>query len=221
MLIYTLDLTGTKWTDTEDRLILLLSKDRQAKILRYRFENDRLLSLYAGLLARYAISKFSGIASDKLDFAYTEKKAPQLTYPKDCFFNISHTKDRVLCAVSTSPVGVDIEYIRDMHLDVMNRSFNISERNYVNSYSSDNDRSKAFFDIWTQKEAYTKYLGCGLACNIQAMNTLDEKIYRDFFHPKISGYSASVYSPTDRSYDFVEISISEIIKKHSSYLPPS
>lgn len=60
-----------------------------------------------------------------------------------------------MCAVSNSPIGLDIEEIKPVDISVIKRVCNNDELKYAlqdNSY-------KRFFEIWTFKEAYFKCIG--------------------------------------------------------------
>ncbi len=75
---------------------------------------------------------------------------------KKVHFNISHSKNAVACVLSDFPVGVDVEVIKHIRSNVMNKCFSTSERAYVKS-------PRDFYRIWTLKEAYVKCLGCGIS----------------------------------------------------------
>lgn len=77
------------------------------------------------------------------------------------FFNYSHSKDRLLCAVHTAPVGADIEKIGDYRDRVARRVCTPAEYRYI---GKDPVR---FSEVWTRKEAYAKYTGRGLSYGLQ------------------------------------------------------
>ena len=75
-------------------------------------------------------------------------------------FNLSHSGDFVACAVYDSPVGIDIEALRDISPTALKRICTAQEQAYI---CADNSFDSArFLQVWTAKEAYLKYLGCGL-----------------------------------------------------------
>lgn len=77
-------------------------------------------------------------------------------------FNVSHSGDYVLCAASTAPVGVDIESRGLPRLPVARRFYHPAELAHLESLSPA-DQSRRFYDYWSAKEAFLKYLGTGLA----------------------------------------------------------
>lgn len=75
-------------------------------------------------------------------------------------FNLSHSGDFVACAVYEHPVGIDIEALRDVSPTLLKRICTAQERAYI---CADNSFDSArLLQVWTAKEAYLKYLGCGL-----------------------------------------------------------
>ena len=77
-------------------------------------------------------------------------------------FNVSHSGDYVLCAASSAPVGVDIELRGLPRLPVARRFYHSAEIDRLERLSPA-DQSRCFYDYWSAKEAFLKYLGTGLA----------------------------------------------------------
>ena len=77
-------------------------------------------------------------------------------------FNLSHSGDYVLCALSDAEVGVDIERRAAARLAVARRFFHPAELADLERLSGP-ERDARFFDYWSAKEAFLKYLGAGLA----------------------------------------------------------
>jgi 4'-phosphopantetheinyl transferase len=79
-------------------------------------------------------------------------------------FNVSHADDRALIAVSQGiRVGIDIEQIREVrNLDSILDAF-FSEQERVSIYSREGkERTRAFFALWTRREACAKAMGLDL-----------------------------------------------------------
>jgi len=72
----------------------------------------------------------------------------------DCHFNLSHSGDWVLCALSDEgAVGVDIETVRPRKENLPRYIMSDAEFHAFDGSWED------FFRIWTLKEAYVKYEG--------------------------------------------------------------
>lgn len=78
----------------------------------------------------------------------------------DLHFSISHTKRRVFCALSDSPVGIDAEEAdRDISLRLAGKILSASE---FSQYEAAPDKRLALLTFWVLKEAQVKYEGTGL-----------------------------------------------------------
>ena len=152
-----------------------LSQERKEKILKYRQLKDRKQSLGAGLL----LLKVLGEHNRTLDeIYYIENGKPALD---GVCFNLSHSEDLVVCAVSEKPVGIDIEKIRNVKENLADRYFTDSEKAYLLQFEG-TARNEEFIRLWTMKESYMKYTGEGMRL---ALNRFEFKvdqevqIYRD------------------------------------------
>ncbi|MEY4211316.1 MAG: hypothetical protein RLZ92_1697 [Pseudomonadota bacterium] len=104
------------------------------------------------------------------------------------FFNISHSGDCLLIAVSDfDSIGVDIELIKSGRnlLGLAKRCFSADELNFWFSLPED-ARERWFYQLWVRKEAFVKAVGRGIAlgldlCELQ-LPSLDRlsKIPDDF-----------------------------------------
>jgi 4'-phosphopantetheinyl transferase len=132
-----------------------VSKERIKKSSKYFYKKDRNLSIGVEILLNHALSKI-----DIFDPIFDTDKygKPFLKNYPDIYFNLSHSEKYVACAVSDSPVGVDIEYINDIDLNVAENYFFKSEYEYI---LNSTDQKKAFFQLWVLKESYMKMTGLG------------------------------------------------------------
>lgn len=81
-------------------------------------------------------------------------------------FNLSHSGSLALLAVAPagSPVGIDIESMHERQIDIaalLDMICHHSEKAVIASLAGDAQR-RAFYALWTRKEAYIKALGLGL-----------------------------------------------------------
>ncbi|MGM9645446.1 MAG: 4'-phosphopantetheinyl transferase family protein [Eubacteriales bacterium] len=97
------------------------------------------------------------------------------------FFSISHTENRVYCAVSDKNIGIDAEFSpgkSDKKIQKFaNRFFAVNEIEFI---EKEGFSEKAFFEVWTKKEAYIKLKDMTLA-DIKKIDTtkLNIKTYTD------------------------------------------
>ncbi len=140
----------------------MMSDARKAAVMRLRSDKDKRRSVLGEMLARHGISKLCGIEEEKIEFARTENGKPY-ALNADIYFNISHSKDIVICAVSDSEIGVDAELIRDIDLRIAKFACTDEDFKYLNETEDSSERKLRFFRIWTAKEAYVKYCGTGIS----------------------------------------------------------
>ena len=148
------------------RFFAQASQERKEKILRYRFEKDRLLSLGADALLRHALRE-NGFYLEELVYGYGEKGKPFLPQLPDFCFNWSHSGEFVMLTVSDREVGCDIEEIRPVELKLARFAFDPQEYQQVAACSGA-ERDELFFRYWVLKESYMKALGEGLSLGSQA-----------------------------------------------------
>lgn len=81
-------------------------------------------------------------------------------------FNFSHSGKYLALAISDSEVGLDLQETAMRHTDslkIARRYFTEDEYRALLSCDTSEEKDSLFFLLWTIKEAYLKYLGCGLA----------------------------------------------------------
>lgn len=88
-----------------------ISKERQQRITNYRYELDKVLSLYSEILLRSIVCKVLYINNSNIVIEKECYGKPYLANYATFQFNISHTKNAIVLAASNESVGVDIEKI--------------------------------------------------------------------------------------------------------------
>ncbi len=134
-------------------LISALPKERRDKILRAP-EGKKQQSLAAYLCLAEAIRRKTGTL---LLPEYEAGSFTRLTC--GLYANISHTDTAVMAAVSTTPVGVDVQSVRPVEEKVILRALGEREGKAV---LSSPDVCRAFALAWAKKEALYKAHGVGL-----------------------------------------------------------
>ena len=109
-------------------------------------------------------------------------------------FNISHTSGIGVVAFSECSIGVDIEKIHEPDYRIVRRFFVEPEQRYILDLESEEIRRDRFFEIWTKKEAYLKWKGCGLAGGLKNINVLEKKYAYQQIEISGSRYAMSIYN---------------------------
>lgn len=137
----------------------MLPSFRKEKIDRLENVEKKALSLGAFLLLTEALKK-RGIPPEEITFTYNAWGKPTLNRFPKIHFNLSHSAGRVLCAVSDSPVGCDVERIRSIDPSLADRFFTSIEQEQL---AKSEDRQNMFFRLWTLKESVIKAVGQSLS----------------------------------------------------------
>ena len=173
--VYVLNVQDLPDPAAEPNVMEGLWEDRKQKILRYKLVESRRQSLGAGLLLRWALQRH-GVMPEKL--SYGAKGKPEA---EGLFFNLSHSGQWAVCAISDGPVGCDVEEIAAVRDGVAERFFTQKEVEYLNRFDGE-ERAAAFFRLWTLKESYMKMTGEGLSLGLDRFEfdlTGQPKVKRD------------------------------------------
>lgn len=133
-------------------------KERAAKFIKPPDANRFILSRG---LQRRILADYLETDPNTLEFNRNENGKPFLK-GSDLQFNVSHSHDRLLIAVTTGRlIGVDIEFRRTgVQMDsIAERWFSPAELTF---FQGSENPQRVFFELWSKKEAYVKALGLGI-----------------------------------------------------------
>jgi 4'-phosphopantetheinyl transferase len=145
--------------------VLCAEERKRARAIRY--ERDRRQFVVAHVALRCILSRYLDINAKNIVFEQEPNGKPRLAAAcnaPDIHFNISHSADWVLCAVTRGrPVGVDIEYQRANinHAQIAERIFSSAEQRTFERVP-ERFKSEVLFGAWACKEAYVKAIGQGM-----------------------------------------------------------
>ncbi|PYE55198.1 4'-phosphopantetheinyl transferase family protein [Deinococcus yavapaiensis] len=147
--------------DVEARdLRFLLSSDEQVRAASYAFSDDRRRFVVARAALRRILAAYLHLSPREVSFEYGAAGKPTV---RGVQFNASHCANLALVAVSTQPVGIDLEGVRPFPdaLAVASSLFT-KEASALLRATDARDRERVFFELWTQHEARVKATGRGL-----------------------------------------------------------
>jgi 4'-phosphopantetheinyl transferase len=159
--VWTIDLDVDQ--STIGSMLNLLSGDERVRAARLRTTELRLRFVAAHGAVRTILGGYLDCAPETIAFAATAEGKPFLANGS-LAFNLSHSEALALCAVARSgQLGVDVERIRPVPDadEIVRRFFAPGE---VREYTAlpPQERLRAFFSLWTRKEALVKAVGSGL-----------------------------------------------------------
>jgi 4'-phosphopantetheinyl transferase len=152
----------------------VLAPEERERAARFRFEQHRERSQIARGMLRLLLARYIEQEAGALRFTYNAHGKPELP-GAGVHFNTSHSGDYVVVGFTrTGAVGVDIEQVRG---DIARRD-EIAQRHFAPGEQAqlsalpERERARAFFDLWTRKEAFVKARGDGLFSGLDQFETL-------------------------------------------------
>lgn len=152
MIVYLAYLSEFNNTDILS-LISFLPKEKKIELNLVKNEKARNKSIVSWYLL-YCALKDTGITNYSVNFG--ENGKPYLV-DLPYYFNISHSDDVVLCALSKNEVGIDIQKIKPVSESLLKKVLSKNELKTVKNSLSD------FFWYWTVKESFFKQSGKGIS----------------------------------------------------------
>lgn len=152
-----------KFWGREGEFSKVLDAEERAKADRFKFPVLRRNYILAHAILRLKIAGYLHIEPAAISFLYGPFGKPFLA-SGEMYFNMSHSRDKALYVFSFDvEVGADIEYVKpDISIDALPLSaFTLTERNQILALPTERQK-EAFYQLWTQKEAYLKAIGTGL-----------------------------------------------------------
>ncbi len=132
---------------------------RQQAINRLHRAIDRQRASLAYQLLREALWEGWQI-DDEGPWGFGAEGKPYLLQHPDIHFNLSHCPEAAACVVANHPVGIDVESIPcELDIELLEHIFHPEECGLILHAAKPTEE---FARLWTRKESYLKYLGCGL-----------------------------------------------------------
>jgi 4'-phosphopantetheinyl transferase len=138
-----------------------LDERERGRAARLRFERDRRWFTASHSALRRILARYLRCAPSAVRFETTDLGKPWVEGPVR--FNMSHSGGVALYAIAHREIGVDVEQIRP-DIDVMGiatRFLPAPEALELSELEPDEQR-RAFFHLWTRREAWLKARGIGL-----------------------------------------------------------
>ena len=142
-----------------------LAADERQRADRFHYERDRLRYVAGRTALRTILARYLDSAPQALRFTYNAQGKPALEPPAALRFNLAHSDNHALLAVTTGPheLGIDLEHLRPgFATDTIAERFFAPEETAALRALPQPAQEAAFFRCWTRKEAYIKACAQGL-----------------------------------------------------------
>jgi 4'-phosphopantetheinyl transferase len=156
--------------DEESERYATLATDERARAARFLVAPARTQFVAARSALRTILAGYIGKQPGDIAFQLGPIGKPALSpsEPEPLFFNLSHSRELALVAVTRlGEIGVDVECIREMasREQLAERFFHPNEVAALHRLP-EADRAAGFFNAWTRKEAFLKATGKGISFGI-------------------------------------------------------
>lgn len=128
------------------KLYSFLPPSRKQQIDKINDQNTKKIKI----IEYYLLKKYLKLKTQK-DFLYSKNGKPYIEGEK-CF-SIAHTKSALVIAISSNDIGIDMEEIKPININLINKICNKKEIEEINNSKNKNEK---FLEIWTKKESYVK-----------------------------------------------------------------
>jgi 4'-phosphopantetheinyl transferase len=156
-----------------DSFLSIMQPDEIVRANRYFKTNDKNRFIVSRGALRNVLGKYLNQLPATIEFEKGINKKPYIknTGDIDLYYNMSHSGDWILLAISSSEIGVDTEFVNQSfdYKEVIQENFSTPEINYLDKNLS----AERFFMLWTRKEALLKATGKGLDDELKLIPCLD------------------------------------------------
>ena len=204
--IYSAEISPLKDPELFRRWMDRMPEERKRKIMSLRPAESQRQSLGVGILLFRAMEKY-GLEPEGREIRAGKFGKPYLPGAPAFQFNLSHSGERVLCAVCDRPVGGDVERI-ERDLTGLARRFFHPEEQAALAAVPEEERNALFVRLWTRKESYLKAKGTGISESLNGFSAVSPP--GDVWYaegPEIPGYvqSCCVIGEEEPSFRWHEV----------------
>lgn len=177
------------------------SPERKKRADRYLWQEDKLRCVTADALLKRVLG------TDTYRIGKNDFGKPYVKDREGFYYNLSHSGRYVVIAWGDSEVGVDVQQqgTAARMEAVAERFFAPDERNLVCR------ESQRFYEIWTKKESYLKYIGKGLHQDLRSFSVLAPAPGIRYRYRILEGGYSLCLCTTEEEYMFELLDIRQLL----------
>ncbi len=141
---------------------------------KYHFEKDYNRCILGRGITKILLAFYTSQKPKEILIDYEENKKPFLRDSSgfNLSFNLSHSENYILIAVGKDEIGVDIEKMKNLfeYQSLIDAIFTKEEKNFITKAP---EPVKAFYLLWTRKEALLKATGMGIVNDLNCIACLN------------------------------------------------
>lgn len=155
--------------------VAVLDEEECERAEKYYHTEDKSRYMTGKVVCKVLLGHYLGMNADKVQFRIDHYGKPHLhraCHDEELYFNISHSGAWIFLAFSLrSKVGIDVEMKKELtnYKRIARTVFSSDECEFL----LENDNINVFYDIWTAKEAYIKWIGQGLSYDLKSFSVVE------------------------------------------------
>lgn len=168
--LFQLDLNAFK--EDKNELLHFLEPYEINRARRFHFKKDSENFIVCRAVLKVLLAKQTNLHINELRIQKHLNEKPYLENKPDFSFNLSHSGDCAFFAMGNTPLGVDIEYVKE--------TFNYEEilpqilsQKEIDELVTSKSPREMFYKTWTRKEAIVKATGKGIDNDFNKIPTKD------------------------------------------------
>lgn len=158
--------------DLKTDLSKFLTSKEMERANRFHRELDKNRYIIYRSILKFVLAAHTKLNITDIQFGYHSNKKPYLVSHPLLHFNISHSEDYAVIAISRKNVGIDIEFMPD-DFDFTTLLLEVFGDKEIVMIQSAANKKKAFYTLWTRKEAFVKALGKGIDKHFKCIPSSD------------------------------------------------
>lgn len=148
----------------------IISDYKKIKIERYK-NNSAAIQAYVGdLFVKYALIKEYGMNLSDIEIKTDKYGKPLLCNQEHIHFNLSHTKNKIVVAVDSEPIGIDVEFKQAVNQMNISRYYFTKKEMEKLAILDGRAALDYFFRLWVLKESFLKANGKGLYMSMKSID---------------------------------------------------
>ena len=156
----------------KSEFVMFLNASELNRADRFHKDIDRNRFIIYRSILKIVLAAYTKLDVKNIYLDYHENKKPYLTSHPWLHFNLSHSEDYAVIAISGKEVGIDIEYIAEdfNFTQILSDIFDYQE---ILNIENAIDNNQSLYTSWTRKEAISKALGKGIDDDFKYIPCLD------------------------------------------------
>lgn len=168
MIAITYSLLNDQFPFEEGKLLKKVSVETKAEIISIKNPVFRKRKLLSHLLTRVLLSDTLALNNAEINYAKDSFGKPYLMNRESIFVSSSQSDNLIISAISNHQIGIDCEIRKTIDIQNYNRILTKDEFNYCFDAAT-------FYEIWTKKEAYSKFIGLGMNIPFSSFSVLSKE----------------------------------------------